>query len=161
MEIEKDYFAEIDAWKKRKDDAEYQAKVKAENETWEAQEEILKYWDEVQKICKLADKCEANGIALKDSLYGRKFNVGLILKAFPGNSNRYDHHYCFGYKSQKEFDTIDFLLTENGVEKFLNCQLYKKEAVQDVSADVIKFVLKNIDAFIINFYNFLDEILEK
>ena len=43
--------AQIEDWKRCKDDAEYRAKVKAENEYWEAVNNLRKYHKRIENIC--------------------------------------------------------------------------------------------------------------
>ena len=160
----RDYFAEIDAWKKKKDDEEYQAKVKAENEAWEAQEKLKAYWPQIKEICELAEKCDKNGLSLNgNNLFGNTVYAGLILKAFPTETyGRNDHHYYFGYKHKSVgFSETEFLMTEDGLVKTDNCQLFKKCKTQNVGASEVNCLLKQIPDFISRFYGTLDYYLKK
>lgn len=48
--------AQLEEWKRYKDDAEYRAKVKAENEYWEAVENLKKYNKRIENIVALANR---------------------------------------------------------------------------------------------------------
>lgn len=48
--------AQIDEWKKCKDDAEYRAKVKAENEYWDALNNLRQYHKRIEDIVTLANR---------------------------------------------------------------------------------------------------------
>ena len=48
--------AQIEEWKRCKDDAEYRAKVKAENEYWGAVEKLEEYRKRIEDVCTLANK---------------------------------------------------------------------------------------------------------
>ena len=62
MEIEVDVnslesrMAQIDEWKRCKDDAEYRAKVKAENEYWDAINNLRQYHKRIEDIVALANR---------------------------------------------------------------------------------------------------------
>ena len=55
--------AQIEEWKRCKDDAEYRAKVKAENEYWEAVEKLKEYHKRIENICTLANRLLYYGIS--------------------------------------------------------------------------------------------------
>ena len=82
--------AQIEEWKRCKDDAEYRAKVKAENEYWEATNKLKEYNERIEDICILANKLASYKI-----YFGPYAPGGCILACLYPNaiSSNYEHYF--------------------------------------------------------------------
>lgn len=115
-------FAQIEDWKKRKDDAEYQAKIKAEKEYWEAVDALKVFHKRMENICALANKLNTYKINLPDELRAYNHACGLIykdIKVVPRKS-----FYFFGtYVMSNSGFSIDgeVLLYDDEFKKCRNC----------------------------------------
>ena len=112
--------AQIEEWKRRKDDAEYRAKIKAEEEYWEAVDALKTYNKRIEDICALADKLEKYKIGINDEVRAYLTPCGLMYKEIPGYPKR-ESHYMFGreVRSSGGFSVDHEIIYHNG--EFKRC----------------------------------------
>lgn len=158
-----DYFTKIDAWKAKKDDEAYQAAVKAENEYWEAQKKVKRFWPRVNEACKVFKKCLENGIKFDTDFYASRAagKVGFFNKCVYNNiTQHYDEVIRFGwYIPLTGLGFNHLLITEDGSAECLSCETIKKAETKP-SAYSINSHINDIEPFLTKFYKELDKILE-
>jgi len=154
--LEKDYFAEIDAWKQRKEDEDYQAKKKAEEDFWAAQDKLMEFWPQAEKICKLADKCYSYNINIGNWFYTSIINkISLIKKSLYIN-HKYEDHFFVG---MRHFNNSELIITENGLEMVSSCTGFIRQDGK-IFASNVNEIINQLPKFITEFYKKLDEILK-
>lgn len=152
-----DYFAKIDAWKKKKDEAERQALLREERELKEAQQELRDNWLTIKKVCDLADKCREAGISLDGRgllAYG-SWRIGLDLKYVRGDRKDDYRYYLAAFMP----DASEVIVTENGAIRVPNCMRLELDKAKELSAFTVREVVEKIPGFIEKFYKTLDKIL--
>ena len=158
-----DYFAKIDAWKKKKDDEAYQAAVKAENEYWEAQEKIKQFWSRVNEACKIFEKCLENGIKFDTDFYAGRttHEVGFFNKCIYNTiTQKYDEVIRFGwYMPKGGLGFNHLILTEDGLIECLSCDAIRKADTKPCAYSINSHI-NDIEPFLTKFYNELDKILK-
>jgi len=100
--------AQIDEWKKCKDDAEYRAKVKAENEYWDALNNLKQYHKRIEDIVTLANR-----------LYSYKIyapNLGRcgFVDLHPNFSQRYREYFGLTVYDRYGANIDHYILYDNG-----------------------------------------------
>ena len=156
----KDYFAEIDAWKKRKDDEAYQAKIKEENEYWDAKEKLKQFYPKIEEACKIAQKCRDNKIDVGDFFISYR-NVCFFSKLVGPND---DENVFFGMtKRDSDGRPLKHLIvTKDGLTPYrTSARLIEEWDDYTPSAYEINKVIKNIPDFLLTFYDFLDKKLKE
>jgi len=153
-----DYFAKIDAWKKRKDEAERQAVLREKQELEEAQRELRDNWLTIKKVCDLADKCREVGIPLegRDLLVHGSWRIGLALKCVRGDGRADDYRH---YLAVSMSDASEVIVTENGAIRVPNCMRLKLDETKELTAFIVREVVEKVPGFIEKFYRELDKIL--
>ena len=162
MEIEVDAnslesrLAQIEEWKKYKDDAEYRAKVKAENEYWETAKKLKEYHERINNICVLANKLDSYKIPFPN-IGGAKCK---LVSLRPGPFSNYTCY--FGkviydrYGSIKHYvlykDDAFHYCCKNSSDYFVVPERIKPEI------EILKEIYKEFPAFEEKFYKWFDEV---
>lgn len=151
--LEKDYFAEIDAWKQKKDDEAYQAKKKAEEDFWNANDKLIKLWPQVEKVCSLTEKCESYNINL--NCFYTRTGISIVEKSVRINGS-YENRFFIGMHGSNS----DLIITEDGLKKVSTCKGYIEQENSKLFAFEVDNILNQLPNFFTKFYEKLDEILE-
>ena len=152
--------AQIEEWKRRKDDAEYRAKIKAEEEYWEAVDALKIYNKRIEDICALADKLEKYKISIENEVRAYLTPCGLMYKEIPGHPKR-ESHYMFGMEIMSSSFGIDYeIVYYNG--EFKRCsscselRMYKEKP----STYHLRRLYEEFPKFEKKFYDWFDKKLK-
>lgn len=149
--------AQIEEWKRCKDDAEYRAKVKAENEYWEVVEKLKEYHKRIEDICALANKlysyqkyCPCEIRNKRCGLYdfrvpgsGCEYFVGIAVGDSYGVNTSY---YILYYKG-------DFYRCRNNSNNFFEIVIKARPKVEELTE-----IYNNFPEFERKFYEWFDEV---
>lgn len=149
--------AQIDKWKKCKDDAEYRAKIKAENEYWDAVNNLKKYHERIENIVTLVNKLHSYKIYAPD--FGRCGFVNLYINYYIK-----EYHVYFGLVVYDKYGTIDhYILYNNG--EFYYCKKNHNGAFDPSErskpeTEYLKEIYEKFPEFEKKFYEWFDKTLK-
>ena len=152
----RDYCAEIESWRNRKDEEEYLAAKKAEDETWAAQRELASIYPKIKEINKIATKCKENKLDISTFTTAGNHKVFFM-------SIGLDEGMTLTYRSMSCVCTYDYIFSENGLVYsglWDNTTSDKNEKKRIYNAENLKYVRECALEFISRFYSYLDEILK-
>lgn len=148
-----DRMAQIEKWKEHKDDEEYRAKVKAENEYWEAVNNLKKYHKRIEDICALTDKLYSYNIY-------PPINKPCVLIQLHEEGNG-GYKYYFGKEVCDKYGTIDhYVLYDNG--EFYYCykrtsSVFVPSGREKPETQVLREIYNSFPEFEKKFYDWLDK----
>lgn len=152
----RDYCAEIESWKKRKDEEEYLAAKKAEEETWAAQRELASIYPKIEEINKIATKCKENKLDISTFTTTGNFRVFFMPIGL-------DEKMTLVYRSMSSICVYDYIFSEEGLVyngRWDSSRSDKIEREKIYNAESLKYVRERALEFISRFYSYLDEILK-
>ena len=161
MEIESEKtlesrLAQIEEWKRCKEDAEYRAKVKAENEYWDAVLDLKPFHKRIEEICTLADKLRSYKVYYPN-------NGKLCLVSLYPNVNKHGYKEYFGVviKDSYGVNTDHFVLYDNG--EFYYCyhsDYFNPSTRYRPDTKTLKEIYDNFPEFEKSFYKWFDEAIK-
>ena len=149
--------AQIEEWKRCKDDAEYRAKVKAENEYWEAVEKLEEYRKRIEDICVLATKLASYKI-----YFGPYSPGGCVLVCLHPNAVSGNYEYYFGKIVYDKYGAnVDHYVLSNGSD-FHYCtknsdSVFRTSERHKPETKVLLDIYNGFPEFEKQFYIWLDE----
>ena len=149
--------AQIEKWKRCKDDAEYRAKVKAENEYWEAVNNLKRYHKKIEEICVLANELYSYGIN-----YYSSNSLKFVCLSSGGLSRKY-----FGLIVRDRYgvNTDHYILYDSDVGEFRYCTHNSVSAFKPYDrirpkAEELREIYNNFPEFEKDFYEWFDKTLK-
>lgn len=162
MEIEVDAnslesrLAQLEEWKRYKDDAEYRAKVKAEKEYWEAAEKLSKYHKRIENICVLANKLDSYNINFPN-MGGAKCKL-VSLRPDPFNG----YTYYFGKAIYDRYGSLKhYVLYKDGAFHYCcksSSDYFNTSERCKPEIEVLKEIYEEFPAFEEEFYKWFDKV---
>ena len=151
--------AQIEEWKKCKDDAEYRAKVKAENEYWNAVERLKQYHKKIEDICVLVNKLYSYKI------YTSGFNGLSFISLHPDNDYNLAYKEYFGFSVRDRFgaNTDHYVIYDDG--KFYHYRAsatyFNSSEGRRPKTDELTYIYERFPEFEKQFYEWFDKTLKE
>ena len=149
--------AQIEEWKRCKDDAEYRAKVKAENEYWEAVEKLEEYRKRIEDICVLANKLASYKIYWDPIAPGGCSFICLYPDAVSSN---YGHYFGKIVYDKYGANVDHYVLYKDGAFHYCtkgSGNVFRASERLKPETEVLLDIYKGFPVFEKRFYEWLDE----
>ena len=147
--------AQIEEWKRCKDDAEYRAKVKAENEYWEAVEKLKEYHKRIENIVALANKLRSYKV------YTPGFGRCGLIDLHPNSCQGYQEYFGLAVYDHFGVNTDHYILYDNG--EFHYCSknygsIFDPSDKRKPETEYLKSIYELFPGFESKFYKWFDEV---
>lgn len=147
--------AQIEEWKKCKDDAEYRAKVKAENEYWEAVENLKQYHKRIEDIVALANKLYSYKI------YAPGFGRCGLVDLHPNSCQGYREYFGLTVYDHYGANIDHYILYDNGEFYYCNKNhgsIFNPSDKCKPETEYLKSIYELFPEFEKKFYKWFDEV---